>query len=87
MIQETSKEALESILEHLPNMEAEVLAVIHSYGKEGCIQDDVREALREFSYSGVTARFATLERKGLILRHGDTRIGVHGRPQMVMRAV
>jgi len=40
-----------------------------------------KDAFREGS---ITPRYATLERKGLITRNGDTRKGRAGRSQLVM---
>ena len=69
----------------LSELEKMVLVVIEGAGADGCISDDVRAAYPSLSYSSVTARFASLESKGLILRAGDTMPGESGRQQKVMR--
>jgi hypothetical protein len=66
-------------------LEQKVLDVIEAAGATGCISDEVRAAYPHLSYSSVTARFASLEKKGAIYRAGDTRRGDSGRRQQVMR--
>lgn len=85
MIAETSLAAFKSIETELTELEQKVLDVISYYGEEGCISDQVRGSFPELSYSSVTARFASLELKGVICRNGDTRAGMSGRQQQVMR--
>lgn len=81
----TSLEALFSV--DTTRLEDLVLGTVRRFGKDGCTADDVRKVHPELSYSSVTARPASLLRKGLITRGPDTRVGVSGRRQRVMRAV
>ena len=81
----TSIEAFRSIEAELTELEGRVLDVIKSHGADGCISDQVRGRFPELSYSSVTARFASLEAKNAICRNGDTRAGISGRQQQVMR--
>jgi hypothetical protein len=65
-----------------------VVEIIRSFGMEGCISDDVRQAAAlqgVTSYSSVTARYRALEDKGLIEYPGSKRPGISGRAQRVMR--
>lgn len=79
---QTSVEAAQSIT---PNpMELIVLEVIKGF-PEGCISDQVQDALPHMAYSSVTARFSGLFRKGLIIYTGETRKGRSGRGQRVMK--
>ena len=66
-------------------MEKIVLEAIKAF-PEGCIADQVLEALPQYSYSTVTARFSSLLRKDHIEIIG-TRPGKSGRQQRIMRAV
>lgn len=66
-------------------LEERVLAVIVSFGTEGCISDEVREKLPTLTYSSVTARFKNLCDSGRIVRDG-TRPGGSGRSQYIMKA-
>lgn len=66
-------------------MEKIVLEAIKGF-PEGCIADQVLEALPQYSYSTVTARFSSLLRKDHIEIIG-TRPGRSGRQQRIMRAV
>ena len=66
-------------------MEQVVLEAIKGF-PEGCIADQVLEALPQYSYSTVTARFSSLLRKDHIEIIG-TRPGKSGRQQRIMRAV
>lgn len=68
----------------LPELEAEVLRMIESFGANGCTVDEILEVF-EIDYRTLTPRFAPLERKGLIFRAGDTRTGKSGRQQRVRR--
>lgn len=80
--------------------EKRVLAIIRRYtygfGKpkpdkpdtlDGCISDQVRHVNPGASYSSRTARYISLEDKGLISRGPDERKGDSGSDQMVMRAI
>lgn len=53
---------------------------------DGCIQDDVLQALQFLPYSSVTARFKSLKEKGYIQVIG-TRKGRSGRNQSIMKVV
>jgi hypothetical protein len=79
----TSYEAAEKI--DTQKMEQIVLEAIKGF-PDGCIADDVLDALPQYSYSTVTARFSTLLRKDHIVIIG-TRPGRSGRQQRIMRAV
>lgn len=67
-------------------LERMVANAIAKAGPNGLISDEVRAIFPELAYSSVTARFAALERRGVITRRGDTRPGNSGRPQLIMRA-
>ena len=82
---DTSVEAAHSV--DTTSLEEMVYKEIASYGKSGCISDEVLSKYPNFPYSSITARFASLERKGLIYRDGDKRKGNSGRKQSVMRFV
>jgi hypothetical protein len=82
--QQTSIEAYEKVKPKLNRLEQLVLDVIQSYGERGCTSDEVRNHLTGLSYSSVTARYSSLERKGLIIRDGRTRAGNRGSSQMIM---
>lgn len=71
---------------NITELENMALGVIRSYGVQGCISDQVRSSYPHLAYSSMTARWANLERQGRIVRIGDTRLGVSGRSQLVMRA-
>jgi len=81
----TSWEAAEKV--NTNRLERVVLDAITAHGQNGAIHDEVWETLpylgnvREGS---ITPRYASLERKGLIYRNGDTRKGNAGRSQLVM---
>lgn len=79
----TSYEAAEKI--DTQKMEKIVLEAIKAF-PNGCIADEVLEALPQYSYSTVTARFSSLLRKDHIEIIG-TRPGKSGRQQRIMRAV
>ena len=57
------------------------------FGESGCTGDEITVAFPEIDYRTLTPRFAPLERKGLIFRAGDTRLGLSSRHQKVMRSV
>tara|TARA_B100000212_G_scaffold249602_1_gene190879 strand:+ start:1099 stop:1413 length:315 start_codon:yes stop_codon:yes gene_type:complete len=83
----TSWEAAEKV--DTNRLEQVVLKAIIAHGDGGATHDEVftylsmrfKDAFREGS---ITPRYATLERKGLITRNGDTRKGRAGRSQLVM---
>ena len=89
MVADTSAIADDLIRPRKQALEDQVLRVIRSFGTEGCISDDVREAMAKegvTSYSSVTARFKALADAKLIYFTGQTRPGNTGRPQRVMAA-
>jgi hypothetical protein len=55
--------------------------------EDGCIQDQVLDALPHLPYSTVTARFRALLDKGYIHATGETRPGRSGKQQRVLRIV
>lgn len=67
-------------------LEALVFDFIKSSGPAGCIADDVLSGFPLLPYSSVTARFASLARKGLIACGPQKRTGKSGRGQRVMSA-
>ena len=79
----TSYEAAEKI--DTQKMEQIVLETIKTF-PNGCIADEVLDALSQYSYSTVTARFSTLLRKDHIEIIG-TRPGRSGRQQRIMKAL
>jgi len=82
----TSWEAAEKV--NTNRLERVVLDAITAHGERGAIHDEVWRSLSPnlgFVREGsITPRYATLERKGLIYRNGDTRKGEAGRSQLVM---
>ena len=81
----TSKEAAYS-LGDVTKMEYRVLDVIAKHKEKGCISDDVREELSDYSYSSVTARYRALKDKGLIKVDSRKLKGESGRGQHIMWA-
>ena len=87
----TSWEAAESV--DTSRLEKIVLSSIKAHGKIGATHDEVWSHLIKshrhstFREGSITPRYATLERKGLIIRNGDTRKGSAGRSQLVMYSV
>lgn len=79
---ETSIEAAESV--DTTALEALVLGVVAKY-PGGCIQDDILGHFPWRPYSSITARFASLSRKGHIVYTGERRPGRSGRNQRVMK--
>ena len=67
-------------------MEKLVYSVIITFGKKGCISDDVLEALSMHRYSTVTARYKQLKEKGLVMTDHRKRKASSGRQQLVMWA-
>jgi hypothetical protein len=84
----TSWEAAEKV--DTNRLERIVLDIIKVHGEKGATHDDIWTYLEKslihsgFREGSITPRYATLERKGLILRNGDTRKGNAGRSQLVM---
>jgi len=79
----TSKDAAYSV--NTNKMEQIVFDTIKSFGKTGCISDNVRDALPEYGY-GVTARYKALKDKDLIKVDNRTAKGRSGRQQQIMWA-
>lgn len=81
---DTSVAAAESVdTTRLENM---VYEAICRFGPGGGISDQVRDKFPDLSYSSVTARYAALKAKGLIVCPGERRPGKSGRGQAVMVA-
>ena len=86
----TSWEAAERV--DTNRLEKYVLDGIKSFGHIGATHDEVwtnlnmSHRVNTFREGSITPRYATLERKGLITRNGDTRRGRAGRSQLVMYA-
>ena len=84
----TSWEAAESV--DTNRLEKIVLNSIKAHGKKGATHDEVwtnlmiKHRVNTFREGSITPRYATLERKGLITRNGDTRKGRAGRSQLGM---
>lgn len=65
----------------------QILTLIKGAGEFGMIGDEVRMAFPDTVKDGsINTRFSELERKGLIVRNGDTRPGLSGRQQLVLRS-
>jgi hypothetical protein len=63
-----------------------VYEAIKSFGKDGCISDEVQEYLKPMPYGSVTSHYGFLLEKGYIELTGEKRPGKSGRNQRVMRA-
>jgi hypothetical protein len=84
----TSIEAFRTT-ETLPIREL-VHEIIKNYGADGCITDDVIAFFKKSEKTNtgrITGRFSELEAEGKIFRAGDTRKGVSGKSQLVMRDI
>lgn len=68
-------------------LEKMVLDSIRSFGKNGCISDEVRDMFPHLPYSSVTARYKALIENKHIIDTGERRPGHSGRSQRVLRAV
>jgi hypothetical protein len=79
---QTSKAAAHAV--NTKGLEFLVLKTIGDYS-DGCIQDDVLDSYPHKPYSSVTARFKSLEEKGMITTGPDTRPGKAGKEQQVRR--
>jgi hypothetical protein len=79
----TSHEAAQGV--DTTNLERIVYEAIQSF-PEGCISDEVLEALPHYRYSSITPRYKALLQKGFIEIVG-TKEGRSGRNQRVMRAI
>lgn len=71
----------------LPELERKALEAVESFGPIGCTKDEILRRFPHFTHETLTPRFAPLERKGLVYREGDTRVGLSGRQQKVMRHI
>ena len=78
----TSHQAAASIKSN--DLEALVLRAIRESGKQGMTADELLEKFPDLSYSSITARPASLKRKGLIKDSGGRRPGRSGRSQAVL---
>ena len=78
----TSHDAADAL--DVSKMERLVLSAIISFGKDGCISDDVLNTLSNHRYSTVTARYKQLKEKDLVIVDGTKRKGSSGRQQLVM---
>jgi hypothetical protein len=81
---DTSIAAAESL--DIPRLEAMILDDIELSGVWGMTQDDLIAMHPGYSYSSITARPASLKRKGLIFDSGERRAGKSGRSQAVLKA-
>lgn len=79
---QTSKEAAESL--GVSEMEAIVLEAIRGFRAAGCISDQVVEALPQYRYSTITARYKQLKEKGLVCVDERKLKAESGRNQLVM---
>ena len=77
--------SFDAVPQQITNLETRVLAVIESYGRNGCISDDVLTHFKNSPYSSVTARFKALLDSDQIVVSGK-RHGLSGKPQRVMKA-
>ena len=78
----TSIDAAESV--NTIKMEQLVYDTIADF-PDGCIQDQVLQRLHKYPYSSVTARFRGLLDKGYIVDTGETRPGLSGRQQRILK--
>lgn len=81
---ETSVDAAQKL--NSADLEHMVYHDIRKFGENGCIQDDILALHPGKPYSSITARFASLIRKRLIVETGEKRNGNSGRAQRVLRA-
>ena len=79
----TSHEAAQGV--DTTKLERIVYEAIQSF-PEGCISDEVLEALPNYRYSSITPRYKALLQKGFIEITG-TKDGRSGKKQRVMRAI
>ena len=71
----------------LSKNQQKVYFAIKSFGKDGCISDEVREYLNPMPYGSITSHYGFLLGKGYIELTGEKRPGKSGRNQRVMRAI
>jgi hypothetical protein len=62
-----------------------VYETIKSFGKTGCISDEVLKRNSGIRYSSITARYKELMKEELVEATGEFRPGLSGRLQRVMR--
>ena len=79
----TSHQAAQSV--DTTKLERIVYEAIQSF-PEGCISDEVLEALPDYRYSSITPRYKALLQKGFIEITG-TKEGRSGKKQRVMKAI
>tara|TARA_R100000458_G_C8266445_1_gene241468 strand:+ start:1492 stop:1809 length:318 start_codon:yes stop_codon:yes gene_type:complete len=77
----TSHEAAEKL--DVSKMERIVLQTINKF-PNGCISDDVLNALPEYRYNTITPRYIQLKEKGYVIVDGTKRKGNSNKPQQVM---
>ena len=80
----TSHDAAEQL--DVGKMEMLVYKTIQSFGRTGCISDDVLKILSHHRYSSVTARYKQLKEKGLVIVDHRKSKAESGRMQLVMWA-
>lgn len=71
----------------LSKNQQKVYFAIKSFGKDGCISDEVREYLNPMPYGSITSHYGFLLEKKYIELTGEKRPGKSGRNQRVMRAI
>jgi hypothetical protein len=81
---DTSIEAVLSA--DLRSTQERVYDAIKSFGKDGCISDQVLDYLKPMPYGSITSHYGLLIEKGYIELTGEKRPGKSGRRQRVMRA-
>ena len=79
---QTSKQAAESL--EVSHMERIVADTIRSFGATGAISDRIVDALPQYRYSTITARYKALKEKGIICVDDRKQKGASGRQQFVM---
>ena len=79
---QTSREAAESL--GVSEMESIVAETIRSFGAAGCISDQVVNALPQYRYSTITARYKQLKEKGIVCIDDRKIKAESGRRQHVM---
>lgn len=80
----TSHEAANKV--NVAKMERIVCEAIDSFGKAGCISDQVLHVLEQdgYGYGSVTPRYSNLKRKGKVIVDGRTVRAKSGRNQLIM---
>lgn len=78
----TSREAAESIVPVLGNLEAKVLAAVKAAGTRGLVCDEA-EQITGLSHQCCSARFRGLEQRGYLRRTEDRRLTRSGRAASV----